>query len=269
MNKKTEILEITENNRLAWDASAFHHRANPCWERLKAGFTDPEFSTFDQTLTTILTGLPIKGQSVVQIGCNNGRELLSTMSLGARSGLGIDQSKEFIEQANELTAIARRDCKYLVSNIYDLPADTPRNFDIALITIGVLNWMPDIELFFDAVSGLLRTSGKLVIYETHPFLEMFDPEVKDPYTPVNSYFSKVPYVSERAIVYDGNDPSAVPASYWFNHRFSEIINACINADLCIDSVAEYPHSNRETEYDIYKNQKAQLPMCYTLIAHKT
>ncbi len=268
MKNKSDILKITEGNRLAWDASAFHHRENPNWGKLKVGFTDPEFSTFDHTLTTILTGLPVKGQSVVQIGCNNGRELLSTMSLGAKSGLGIDQSTEFIEQARYLTATASRDCKYMASNIYNLPMNTPRNFDVALITIGVLNWMPDIELFFDIVSDLLRASGKLVIYETHPFLEMFDPGAQDPHSLRSSYFTKIPYTSEKAIVYDESEPSKVPTSYWFCHRFSDIINACIHAGLCIDNVTEYPHSNRESEYDVYTKQEAQLPMCFTLIAHK-
>ncbi len=268
MIDKSEILRIAECNRLAWDASAVHHNENPEWQKLKAGFARAEFSTFDATLTAILTDLPVLGQSVVQIGCNNGRELLSAMALGAKSGLGIDQSTAFIDQAYRLTEISGRDCQFLASNIYSLPEDTPRGFDVALITIGVLNWMPDIDLFFKVVSSLLSENGKLVIYETHPFLEVFDPGAADPFLPASSYFVETPFVSEQAIVYDESEPSRVPASYWYVHRLGDIITACIDAGLCLDKIVEYPHSNRETEYDLYTNQVAQLPMCFSLVAHK-
>lgn len=269
MIKNTDISKITKSNRLAWDATAVEHERYPDWEQLKIGFSNPEFSTFDSTITKVLKQLPIKGQSVVQIGCNNGRELLSAMSLGSRSGLGIDQSSNFIEQAKELTLISGRDCEYLEANIYDLPPNIPSDFDVALITIGVLNWMPDLAAFFNVVAGLLHSSGKLVVYETHPFLEMYDPDGADPHALSVSYFTDDPYVSEQTFVYGEEKASAAPASYWFTHRLGEIINACIQAGLCIDSIDEYPHSNRESEYDLYTSQNAQLPMCFTLTAHRT
>ncbi len=268
MLKKTDITKITESNRLAWDATAIEHGLNPDWEQLKTGFSNPEFSTFDSTITKVLEELPIKGQSVVQLGCNNGRELLSAISLGASAGLGIDQSSNFIEQAIELTNISGRDCDFVKANVYALPPNVPKDFDIALITIGVLNWMPDLEAFFDVVAGLLKPSGKLVVYETHPFLEMFDPAATDPHALSISYFTDEPYVSEETFVYGEGEPSKAPTSYWFTHRLSEIINGSIQAGLDIDRIVEYPHSNRESEFDIYTNREAQLPMCFTLTAHK-
>ncbi|WP_367153206.1 methyltransferase domain-containing protein, partial [Leisingera sp. F5] len=59
--------------------------------------------------------------------------------------------------------------------MYSLPSGIRRDFDFAVITIGVLNWMPDLGRFFQSVAGLLRPGGRLVIYETHPVLEMFEP----------------------------------------------------------------------------------------------
>ncbi len=268
MVKKTDISTVTLSNRLAWDATAIEHAQNADWDQLIAGFSNPEFSTFDSTITKVLKDLPIKGQSVVQIGCNNGREILSAISLGASAGFGIDQSNNFIEQAKELTLISGKECNFLTADIYDLPISTPRDFDVALITIGVLNWMPDLVAFFNEIAGLLHSSGKLVIYETHPFLEMFDPDAADPHALNVSYFTDEPYVSEETFVYGDGKPSKAPTSYWFPHRLGEIVNACIQAGLVIDSLVEYPHSNREAEFDVYTNQAAQLPMCFTLTAHK-
>ena len=71
--------------------------------------------------------------------------------------------------------------------------------------------MPDLADFFKVVSGLLVEGGHLVIYETHPFLEMFDPKSTEPFTPSFSYFARTPFISENALVYDGSDAGSAPA----------------------------------------------------------
>jgi len=258
----------TEHNRQAWDASAQYHLNTARWHALLANFKEPGFSTFDSTLTSILTALPIVDKRVVQIGCNNGQEILSAISLGAAEGLGIDQSADFLNQARQLNAAAGSQCDFIQADIYDLPETVTDRFEVALITIGVLGWMPDLGAFFDAVSSLLKRNGKLVIYETHPFLEMFLPDEPDPYKPSVSYFNKTPYCGDEAIVYDGGAaPSAAPW-YWFNHPFCDILNGCIAAKLSIDAVHEYAHSNREVDYDLYANQAVQIPMSFSLVAAK-
>jgi len=265
--RPADTTRFTECNRRAWDASASLHRAGPSWEALVAGFETKDFSTFDATLTEHLTLAPVSDRTVVQIGCNNGRELLSACSLGARSGFGIDQSAEFLEQAEALNAIARRDVTFLRADIYALPHDVPSGFDIALITIGVLNWMPDLPRFLAIVAGLLRPAGTLLIYETHPILDMFDPTSTDPLTPSDSYFRKRPHVSDEAIVYDGSEASGA-TSYWFTHTIGSIVGACIDAGLVLERFIEYPHSNREVDYAVYEHQVARLPMSYLLRASK-
>ena len=126
------------------------------------------------------------GAKIVQIGCNNGHEILSTFSLGARRGLGVDQSQQFLQQVQTLQAISGHNCQFLCSDIYALPSDIEQDFDIVLITIGVLNWMPDLTRFFEIATGLLRPDGHMLVYETHPFLEMFDPDSATPHTPAFS-----------------------------------------------------------------------------------
>ena len=258
----------TEANRRAWNASAVHHGAGPAWDRLVRGFAAPGFSTLDPTVTACLQSVGVANKSLVQIGCNNGREVLSVVALGARGALGIDQSEAFLAQAAQLNAVAGTEARFLRADIYDLPPDTPRGFDIALVTIGVLGWMPDLPGFFRAAAGLLAEGGVLVIYETHPFLEMFDPHAADPFTPACSYFANAPFVSAEAIVYDGSARSSAPPSYWFVHRLGEVVTACACAGLRIERLEEFPHSNREAEYDRYEGRPAQLPLCYALVARK-
>jgi len=260
-----DTTKITAANRTSWNASAAHHQESATWRNLTNGFATSGFSTFDPTITALLNSLDLQGKSVVQVGCNNGREVLSLATFGAVNCLGIDQSDAFLDQARELAGISGSNAQFLCANIYALPENLPQ-FDVALITIGVLNWMPDLPAFFTAVAGLIRSGGTLLIYETHPFLEMYDPQGDTPFIPAESYFRTDPYIDDEVITYDGGAPESGATSYWFTHKMADILNACIGAGLAISKLQEYPHSNREVDYDKYENHEPQIPMCFSLKA---
>jgi SAM-dependent methyltransferase len=265
----TDTADITAKNRAAWDASATHHGQGAYWDELVTGFADPTYSRFDETLADALRTAGVAGAKAVQIGCNNRREVLSLCALGAASCWGIDQSQAFLAQAEKLKAISGHNATFLEADIYALPENTPRDFDLALITIGVLNWMPDLPRFFAAVASLLRPGGCLVIYETHPMLEMFYPEADDPFKPDTSYFRTAPFIETGAITYDGSTPEDVSESYWFVHTLSAIVQTSLDAKLALTTLREFPHSIREVDYDIYEDQEAQIPMSFLMCATKT
>lgn len=260
-NPKTAI----ESNRQAWNDSACHHQDSPDWQALLRDVVQAEFCCLDDTLRGLLD---VDGKDVIQLGCNNGRESLSLFALGARSVVGVDQSAAFLAQARELNSRSPHDAEFIESDIHRLPASLHNRFDVALITIGVLNWMPDIGEFFRHVAQVLKPDGKLVIYETHPFLEMVDPQADDPLRLVSSYFRAEPFVQEEPIVYVGKVEQPAAKSYWFVHTLGAIFGGAIGAGLSIVDFQEYAHSNREEVYDCYLNQQAQMPMCFSLVASK-
>ncbi len=233
--------------------------------RLVACRQKPGFNVLDDCLATTLTDLGIAGRSAVQVGCNNARELLSLAAFGAQPALGIDQSASFLAQGAQLAAATGLKPRLLEVNIYELPGSLGCH-DLVLITIGVLNWMPDLQGFFQVVRGLMRPGAYLVIYETHPILEMFNPGSANPFSPEISYFDKTPVRIEEAITYDGSDGGAGETGYWFVHTLGDILTACVKNGLRLQRLTEHPHLNREPEYAPYENQKAQIPMCYTLVA---
>lgn len=256
------------SNRDAWNESARHHKDSADWHEQWAAVAHADFTCLDDTLTGVLTEVGIDGKDVVQLGCNNGRECLSLFALGARHVTGVDQSAAFLGQARELAARSPHAPEFIESDIHHLPAQLKGRFDVALITIGVLNWMPDIAGFFRHVAQTLKPGGVLVVYETHPFLEMFDPESADPFALSSSYFRKEPFVQNQPIVYEGKVEQQAPSSYWFVHSLGDIFSGAIAAGLQINHFKEYPHSNREALYDRYQQQDAQLPMCFTWVAVK-
>lgn len=266
MKKKSPGQDAVARNKEAWNASAKHHVASQPWRNLLAAVRNPGFSCLDATLTSLLCRVGIQGKDVVQLGCNNGRECLSLLGLGAKSVVGIDQATEFLGQAEELASVSPHNPRFIEADVYVLPPDLRGQFDMALITIGVLNWMPDIGQFFACVARTLRSGGALVIYETHPFLEMFAPQSNDPFRLAESYFRTQPFVDDRAIVYEGQGQPIGKPSFWYVHRLSAILSGVMSAGLTIAHFEEYAHSNREETYKVYERQLAQLPMCYTLTA---
>lgn len=265
MTTSDPIRAFTQANKAAWNASAHLHGSGADWEAKLRAAGRPNFNVLDDCLTTTLTGLGITGRSALQVGCNNARELLSLASLGAIPAVGIDQSEAFLAQASHLAHAAGLSPRLVEADVYDLPDDLGQH-DLVLITIGVLNWMPDLQRFFQVVRGLMRPGAFLVIYETHPMLEMFNPGSVNPMLPKNSYFNKSPVRLEQAITYDGSDGGAGETGYWFVHTLGEIVTACVQSGLRLRRLEEHPHLNREVDFAVYENQPAQMPLCYTLVA---
>ena len=260
---------VIESNRRAWNDSARHHQDSADWQALLAEVAQAGFCCLDDTLRGLLEQVGIDGKDVVQLGCNNGRESLSLFALGARSVVGVDQSAAFLEQARTLNSRSPHQAQFIEADIHHLPEALRGRFDVALITIGVLNWMPDIGEFFRHVASTLKPGGRLVIYETHPFLEMVDPEAEDPFRLATSYFRREPFVQQEPIVYVGKVEQPAAPSYWFMHTLGAIFTAALEAGLNIAHFKEYPHSNREEAYDQYLNREAQMPMCFTWVGVKS
>lgn len=256
------------HNKDAWDASARLHKDTATWKTLVESVAQADFSCLDPTITALLQDVGVAGKDVVQLGCNNGRESLSLLGLGARRVVGVDQSRAFLQQARELAEVSPHNPEFIEADIHHLPEPLLGRFDVALVTIGVLNWMPDVALFMRHVASALKPGGTLVVYETHPFLEVFDPRAATPLLPASSYFQRDPFVLQQSIVYEGQGEVAGPTSYWYVHTLGSVVSGAIAAQLQIEHLQEYPHCNREELYEQYAHQPAQLPLCFTLTATK-
>ena len=258
----TDLEHAVESNRRAWDASADSHLRGSGWQELSLAVQETGFSCLDETLAGVLRNLDLAGKAAVQVGCNNGREVLSLYAFGVARAVGIDQSAAFLAQARQLAERSPHQPRFVEANAYELPVELNGQFDLLLITIGVLNWMPDIARFFASVSGLLKPGGQLAIYETHPFLEMLEPESERPFELRNDYFTDTPHVSREAIVYEGSGSDTGIASYWYVHPLGDILGGLLGAGLRLSHFKEYPHSNREELYDLYEDGPLAIPMCY-------
>lgn len=261
---------VIEANRQAWNASAEHHLGSERYQRLLKGFATPGFSCLDDLLEERLKALGIEGKDIAHLCCNNGAEILSARNLGARSAVGFDQAGEFLKHGETFRAAGKIDCRLIETDVNRIDPSFDGGFDIVMITIGAIGWMPDLSSFFDVVTRLLRPGGALCIHEQHPIMNMtepFEPD-PDPARLTHSYFKAEPFEEEGPIVYDGSDAPGDQKHYWFVHTLGDIFSACLDHDLRIEHFKEYPHNISGADFDIFDNQPAQLPQCYMLVARK-
>ena len=263
--------KITAANREAWnEVTPIHQKARK--ENLKELFTQKGFSTLDKIITAKLTNIGLDGKTVGQLCCNNGRETLSLLNLGAQTAIGFDISDEAIREAQELARIAGLKCEFVCTDVYDIPEDHFCKYDLIFITIGALSWLPDLDRFFGIVSKMLKPGGDLVMYEQHPFMYVFATEGDDEYEPeypnkiAFSYFRKEPWADDEGIDYIGKTTYDAITNYSYTQTVSDIINAIVKNGIRLDEFNEYPHDITEIYDDMDNGEK--LPRCYILLGHK-
>ena len=256
--------DYIEANRNMWNETAdIHARGYVAGlvERIQA----PDFSTFDDVEKRIFAQVGLKDKAVIQLGCNNGRELFSVKKAGAGRCVGVDVSDKFIVQGRQLASLGGVEVEFVRSSVYDLPRELDGGFDLVYITIGVLGWLPDLDAFFGVVSRLLRTDGQLFIYEMHPILNMFEGDKE--LTVEASYFQAEPFVDGEGPDY--LDPTQIvkSVSYWFPHKLSDVIGGCLKHRLNLTHFDEYGH-DISAVYAAFEQLAKKPPLSYSLLARK-
>lgn len=263
--------KIIKANREAWnEATGKHQQARG--DKLKKGFARKGFSTLDDIITDKMKQLHIEGKEVAQLCCNNGRELLSMINLGAKSGVGFDISDEAIKEGKGLAAIAGTDCQFVRTDVLEIGEEYNDSFNFIYISIGALSWLPDLEGFFRIVSRMLREEGTLLIYEQHPFTYMLaatdepDFDKEHPMKVAYSYYRTEPWANDTGMDYVGGTKYKAKEAFSFTQKLSDIFNAIIKSGINILEFTEYSHDISEMWDHIIREK--MIPLCYILVGKK-
>ena len=233
MNKSRK--HYTEANRRAWNEAAPRHAAHNNTE-LFAAARDPSWVSFEGDILATLQSLDLQGKDVIQLCCNNGRETLSLRNLGAARCVGVDAAGEFLEHGREMIRIAaaQDQVELIESDIYELPTQYQGAFDLVLVTIGVISWMPDLKAFFEVAHGLLKPGGRLVMEEMHPILFMYDEDSQGgPSELRHSYFEDHVWEETSGLDYFGHETYQSLPNYSFMHRLDSILMAGIDSGFAL------------------------------------
>jgi len=264
-------MNYSKANKEAWEEAFAKHKEgykeDPAL-RLKRN----DLSFLEKDTIVALQDIGLQGKDVAQFCCNNGRELLTLLNMGAATGTGFDIAENFVGEGRRLAKEADLNAEFVAANIYDIDDCYGDRFDLVLVTIGALCWFEDLERFFAKIALVLKEGGTLLINEQHPYtnmLAMANEEGYDAERPDQvafSYFKEDPWVENGGVDYIGETTYASKTLYSFSHSFAAIFNALRKNGLRIEKLDEF-------DYDISNSwphiDKKGMPLSYILVAEKS
>jgi SAM-dependent methyltransferase len=184
----------------------------------------------------------VAGKDLLHLQCHFGLDTLSWVRRGARA-TGIDFSERAIEQARQLAAETGLDASFVVSDVFDLPANLEGDFDVVFTSFGAINWLPDLPRWAEVVAHFVRPGGFFYIAEAHPFAWAFDDS--DEATELRLGYHYWPSPDPLVFTNDGSyaDPDAPvsePFEYAWQHSMGEIISSLAAVGLRIEYLHEHP-----------------------------
>ncbi|CDZ76460.1 bifunctional 3-demethylubiquinone-9 3-methyltransferase/ 2-octaprenyl-6-hydroxy phenol methylase [Legionella massiliensis] len=265
MSKEKKYFEI---NKALWNEKTKHHIVSSFYD--VEGFIAGKTSLKDPELE--LLG-DVRGLSILHLQCHFGLDSLSLARMGAQV-VGTDIADKAIAYAVELAHKNDLSAKFVCSDTYSVPKLIQEKFDIVFTSYGVIGWLPDMQLWAQVISKMLKPGGKLVFVEFHPVVWMFDND----FTKIqHSYFNTGPIIETLKGTYANKDADMEMKEIGWNHPMSEVIQSLIDAKLRIEVLKEYDY----VEYDCFsnlvqvaenkwqiENMKAKLPLMYALQAVK-
>ena len=183
----------------------------------------------------------IADKDVVHLQCHIGLDTLSLKHLGAKSVAGLDFSPKAIAAARDFAAKVGTEARFVEASIYDAPEALGETYDLAFVTWGAINWLPDIAAWAKVVAKVLRPGGRLYLLEGHPVMNQMEWEdgrfvaTFDRATPADR-----PLVFDQDETYTGDARRlANTRNYEWLHPVADVVSAVIAAGLRLDFLHEH------------------------------
>lgn len=266
-----EARAMTDANRALWNEWTAVHEASAFYDlaAFKAG---------RDTLRPLeIAELgDVSGKTLLHLMCHFGQDTLCWARRGARV-TGADLSDKAIDLARSLATELGLEARFLVGDIYDLPARLDERFEIVFTSWGVLTWLSDLPRWGRLVADYLAPGGSFYLAEIHPVAMALD--VRDDGVLAFDYS----YLSEGAAGrYESTsyaDPTTVCAntvSYQWDHTLGEVVCALVDAGLVIEFLHEWPFSVYQRWPSMvedadgwwYLPERRDVPLSFSLRAHK-
>lgn len=227
------------------------------------------------SLNSIESGLlgNISNKKILHLQCHFGMDTISLAKRGAEV-TGIDLSDQSIKLARDLNIKAGTNANFIQSDVYSLPENLNKQFDIVFTSYGTVGWLPDIMKWAEIIHHFLNPGGRFVMVEFHPVVWMFDDNFKEI---VYKYADTNPIIEELKGTYTNRTANIKNKSVSWNHGLGNILDALIQMELVITGFQEYDYS----PYDCFKNTveieqgkfqiqglEGKIPMLYSVVAQK-
>ncbi len=183
---------------------------------------------------------PLKGSSVLDIGCGTGVLARHVTSRGA-AYVGVDASPKLLEFARGHAAPGAAFYLGDASSLASIPQIKPESFDAAIFMLSIQDMSPLSDILKSA-AWALKPRGRMVIVMTHPCFRVprqsgwgWDEGRKLTYRRVDRYMTPLS-VPVRPVAKEGA-PSALTS---FHRPIQDYVNGLAELGLLIDRLLEIP-----------------------------
>lgn len=182
----------------------------------------------------------VAGKRLVHLQCHFGKDTLTLARRGAIA-TGLDFSPAAIAAARALSAEVGVPATFVEGDLYDAPTLIRDRFQVAFVTWGAINWLPDIGRWARVVAEMLEPGGRLYLAETHPTILAFE-EVDGIIQPHFAWRTPrdTPITSDDETSYTGS-PEKIRSTrnYEWLHPISDIVTGLIAAGMHLDWMREH------------------------------
>jgi ubiquinone/menaquinone biosynthesis C-methylase UbiE len=173
-------------------------------------------SSLIDTERRILREVLDRSPQVVHLQSGHGLDDVALVYAGAKSVVGIDYSEVAAAAAQRRANQLGVPCRYVVAAVPQVPLASSST-DLVYTGKGALIWMPDLDTWAREIVRLLRPTGHLFIYESHPAVPLWTwdadhPRIRGIAAISTEATSTTP--SPPTVQWSGSGPSARLSARW-------------------------------------------------------
>lgn len=181
-----------------------------------------------------------EGIKIANICGSCGKKAIPLALLGAEVTI-FDISEDNKKYALEVAEAADVQINYEVCDVLEIDKEKYKGyFDVVFMEGGVLHYFHDIDEFMKIMYSLLKTNGKIICSDFHPFTKIIDTLNIGQNT--MNYFSTDVFEGEMAHArfYVDEIRQQMPKCSYRKYTISEIINSIIRNGFVLEKFDEHP-----------------------------
>jgi SAM-dependent methyltransferase len=216
----------------------------------------------------------VQGRSLCHLQCHFGMDSLSWARRGAQV-TGLDLSPVAIQSAQALAAELGIPARFVQGNVYDAVERLGARYERVYTSYGVLGWLPELGPWAEVVASLLQPGGELLLIEFHPFIWIWDDDLRHLEHGWDSGGAVI--TTEQKGTYADPEANIQLRDHGWNHSIGSVVSALLGAGLLLTHLAEhqrcpyniFPGGERRGPHDfVYPDWGHKVPYLFSLKARR-
>lgn len=207
----------------------------------------------------------------VHLQCASGYDTLSLLLGGAHEVVGVDISDVHIDNARWTSRQLEMPATWHCCDVLDTPSELDGTTDLVYTGRGALCWLHDLEGWAAVVARLLKSGGVFSLLEDHPASWLFSQVTERLTFSGNNYFTHAEWNKGWPSSYIGEldvPTEAQTAKHERLWKIADVFGALVGAGLSVTYLGEHPDAYWDAFPKLSAEDKAKIPMTFSVIARK-